>query len=292
MKRFVVFSAVLLLLVGLADRGLAQMSDQPGTLDRLRAEGGAFIIGYRTDAAPFSFAEGAEIKGYSVELCRRIADAVTERVNADTAQDVGVGYAPVTAANRFQMLREGAVDIVCGPTTLTLARQNEFDFSYLTFLTQAVLIAKKDRQVAGPFGEKVGAIANSTSLALLQNALASANAQDADLVQFASHDDGLSALRSGAIDSYFADRSILVGYAQADDTLTIIPGLTPIEQYALPMRGGDRELRLVANRVLAELYRSNEIDPIFQEAFPGARMADSMVFLYKTFSILDGEPLQ
>lgn len=282
-------------LLGGAFEASAHMSKAPGTIDRLRAGGGAFVIGYREDAAPFAYqqagAEGAAAaQGYSVDLCRAIGEAVKAEVGQDGGPAIDVAYEPVTAATRFAKLREGEIDILCGPTTLTLARQQEFDFSFLTFLTQGVLIFKNDREVDNVFGATVGAIENSTSLDLLKRSLDAEAAANTTIVEFASHDDGLAAIQSGAIDSYFGDRSILIQYAVEDESLTLATGLSPIEQYALPMRGGDRNLRLIANRTLAELYRTGAIEPIFKEAFPGARMADSLAFLYTTFSIVDGQP--
>lgn len=275
----------------------AQSADQPGVLERLTADGGAFVIGYRPDAAPFAYeardAAGAvEPKGYSVALCRRIGQEVQSRVSAAGGPAIEIAYEPVSAGNRFQKLREGAIDILCGPTTLTLARQEEFDFSFLTFLTQGVLLFKKEREVDNIFGNTVGVIGNSTSADVLERVLAAEGAASTELQAFGSHDEAFAALQSGALDSYFADRSIVVQYAASDDSLEIAAGVVPVEQYALPMRGGDRELRLIANSVLAKLYRSKEISAIFEEAFPNAAMAESLVYLYTSFSISDGRPPQ
>ena len=46
------------------------------TLDRIRADG-VIHLGYRAGAAPFSFKErDGKVRGYSVELCTRIASSL------------------------------------------------------------------------------------------------------------------------------------------------------------------------------------------------------------------------
>ncbi|MEE9267101.1 MAG: transporter substrate-binding domain-containing protein, partial [Gammaproteobacteria bacterium] len=70
-----------------------------GTLDRVR-DSGVFKIGYRTDAAPYSYKNTlGEATGYSVDLCRAVAVAVKQSLKM---KEISIKYVPVTAENRFK----------------------------------------------------------------------------------------------------------------------------------------------------------------------------------------------
>lgn len=275
----------------------AHPSGEAGTVARLAENGGAFVIGYRPDAFPFAFERGdltdaadpdEQIGGYSVELCRAIAAGVRESVAEMSGRAIEIRYEPVAAGDRFEKLRSGEIDILCGPTTLTLERQKVFDFSYLTFLTQGMLLHKG---TVDPLSGPIGVIENSTSKVVLETALRNQGLTDRPVVAFATHDAGLAALRAGEITGYFADRSIIVRLAVDDPTLTLTGGVTPVEPYALPVRAGDRALLLIANETLARLYRSGAIVAIFEAAFPGGKPSEGLQYLYASFGVLDGEPL-
>src|ERR1700757_585844 len=88
-----------------------------GTLDKAR-ENARLTFGYRADARPFSYTdELGKAAGYSVALCRRIADAVKAELNLPA---LAVEFVPVTSANRFDELQHGQIDLLCGTATPTL----------------------------------------------------------------------------------------------------------------------------------------------------------------------------
>jgi len=84
------------------------------------------------------------------------------------------------------------------------------------------------------------------------------------------HRGGLAALESGSIDAYASDRVILIGLAAtAKDPgqFAIAEQYLSYEPYAFMLRRGDAPFRLAVNRVLASLYRSGEIIPIYARWF-------------------------
>lgn len=265
---------------------------QGDTIERLKA-GDAFNIGYRVDAAPFSRALGAEelaqrranappsaeippAIGFSVDLCKRIAAAV----RAATRPDLEIAYIPVTAEDRFESLREGRVDILCGATTFTLSRQRAFDFSLFTFVTSASLLHRSGKVPRGFYGDRVGVIANSTSLATLR----AQNQQfepPIDIEEVPSHERGVELLRAGVIDSYFGDRVLLRQLMiESDGALSLSRLRLSNEPYALMTRKGDAELLFLVNRSLVDLYESEEIFDVFRRWFSGARPDPSLAYLY------------
>ena len=118
-------------------------------------------------------------------------------------------------------------------------------------------------------GKKIGIVPSTTTdgaiRAVLQKALV-----NAEIVPVTDHRGGLAALESGSIDAYASDRVILIGLAAtAKDPgqFAIAEQYLSYEPYAFMLRRGDAPFRLAVNRVLASLYRSGEIIPIYARWF-------------------------
>ena len=111
---------------------------QAGTLDEIK-KSGVFRIGYRANTLPFSFVdESGGPAGYSVALCLRIGAAVKEHLKLANLE---IKYFPVDMNNRFSAVANGEVDILCSATTITLSRQEQVDFTLMTFLTGGCLLS-------------------------------------------------------------------------------------------------------------------------------------------------------
>src|SRR5262249_30463281 len=101
-----------------------------GTLDRI-AQDKAIRIAYREDAPPFSYKDKiGEPSGFMVDLCRAVAKKLAEQRNLS---ELKVVYVPVTAADRFTAISQQKADLLCEPTTATLSRREQVDFSIPTF---------------------------------------------------------------------------------------------------------------------------------------------------------------
>jgi len=238
------------------------------TLDRVQSSG-AFRIGYRADTVPFAYRnEIGEAAGYMVELCRRVAVEVKSALSLDT---LDVRYVPVTAENRFDMIEKHEIDILCGPTTVTLPRRERVDFSLFTFVDGASVVFRADGP--GGFdelgGQKVGVRAGTTTEEALRNTL-SGMGLDAEVVAVDSHPDGLARLVGGELAAYFADRAILIGQLRgnpAREALRISDRYYTHESYALAFERGDDDFRLLVDVVLSRLYRSGDIADVFVATF-------------------------
>jgi ABC-type amino acid transport substrate-binding protein len=239
-----------------------------GTLERVR-DAGEFKIGYREDAAPFSYKnELGEIVGYSIDLCRLVAVQVKNRLSLE---DMKVTYVPVTAENRFEAIQEEQIDILCGPTSVTMSRRETVDFSIFTFVDGASVLYLTD----GPssfealVGQKVGVRRGTTTEEALNTTLEKLSL-DAEVVNVTDHADGLSKLEGGEVSAYFADQAILIYLAASSgtpDKLRLSDRHFTNEPYALALQRGDSDFRLLVDRTLVRLYRSGEIGPVFRNAF-------------------------
>src|SRR5260370_28630515 len=114
-------------------------SASAGTLDHI-GQDKAVRIAYPDDAPPFSYKDkiGAPA-GYMVDLCRAVAKKLAEQLQLPT---INVAYVPVTAADRFEAIRQQKADLLCEPTSATLSRRELVDFSIPTFLDAAALMGR------------------------------------------------------------------------------------------------------------------------------------------------------
>ena len=245
------------------------------TLDQVR-ESGILKIGYREDAAPFSYKNAiGQPAGYTVELCQGVATAIADDLGL---AQLALQYVPVTASNRFDAITGGQIDLLCGATTATLSRREVIDFSLGTFIDGGGVLLPVD--APGSFdqlaGQKVGVNAGTTTEAALGRAL-ERHGIEAEVVLVGSHEEGLAKLEAGEIAAYFGDQAILIFLAAGSatpDKLKLGEGQFTLEPYALGMRRGDDDFRLAVDRALSNIYRSGEASLIFRNNF-GAKAVPS-----------------
>jgi ABC-type amino acid transport substrate-binding protein len=244
----------------------------------------AIVIGYPRDAYPMAFeGDNGVAQGYSIDLCRRIAEEVGATLKMERIQ---VRYQPVTLAERFDAVASGKVDIECGSSTVTLSRLEKVDFTSLTFVDGGSLLVKKGsaiRGIASLVDETVAVIPNTTTDRALRDML-SRNFVNAKVVEVPDHAAGIKAVESGKASAYASDRVILVGLLtkSADPAaLELAPGQFSYEPYGFAIRRGDADFRLVANRALARLYRSEHMVRIFDKWFGKlGKPGDVLVLMY------------
>lgn len=236
-----------------------------GTLARIQ-KSGKIRIGYRQSEPPMSYLdENKKPAGYSIDICSCIAEAVEKKIG----KDIRIDYVPVTAQNRFTALADNTIDILCGSTTKTLARSGLVDFTQLTFVTGASLMTYGPDSAPGSgfAGKKIGVVKGSTTLQALQELLRETGTQ-ADIVAFSSADEGLNALRKKKIDAFSADQIVLIGMilnAPDRDAFIMNPSVFSFEPFALAVRRNDADFRLVADREIASLSRSNKLFDIYEK---------------------------
>ena len=268
---------------------LAFATAQAATLDHVKQDK-TLRIAYREDAPPFSFTDEAGLPaGFMVDLCRSIAKHIGADLNLP---DLKVAYVLVTAANRFDAIENGKADLLCEPTSETLSRRAQVDFSIPTFVDGASLLVGADAPAdfAALSGKKIGVLAGTTTEKSLRDTLASAGLV-ADITPAKTHQEGLAMLDKGEIVAYFADRAILAYLASksADPSkLRLANNYFSIEPYALALPHGDEDFRLAVDRALSHIYRSGEIAIVFAHTF-GDQMqpSDILKTLYSVSALPD-----
>src|SRR3954467_10606885 len=122
----------------------AQALAQDGTLKKIK-DPGSITIGHRDASLPFSYYDDKQQPiGYAMDLCHRIVDAVKKDLNMAKLE---TKYQLVTSANRIPLMANGTIDLECGSTTTSLARQKEVSFTITHFVTANRWVSKKSANV-------------------------------------------------------------------------------------------------------------------------------------------------
>jgi ABC-type amino acid transport substrate-binding protein len=235
------------------------------TLENIRKQG-IIRLGYIDGAVPFSYVgANGEPQGYSVDLCRAIADAIGEQLGMPRLK---TRWVKLTVQNRIDAVRRRQVDVECSTTTWTLARQKLVDFSLITFVDGGSILAKVDssgRRLADFGGKRIAVMGGTTTESALREAM-KRSLVAAELVRIKTREEGLELLRQGQVDGLASDRTTLIGVVvarAAGDAFKLLEEDFSIEQYALMLPRGDSDFRLAVNRALARLYRSGEIRRVY-----------------------------
>lgn len=240
--------------------------DFQGTMKEIQ-DSGKIKIGYRQSLPPMSFLNKDGIpSGYSVDLCNSIAEEVKEKIG----KDVDIEYVPVTSEDRFEALTSKKIDILCGSTTITLARRESVDFTNLTFVTGgAYLVFRKHKIKDNYDGKKIG-VEKYTRTAEALKKLFDEPESKVEIVLLNSKEEGFSALKKGEIDMLSADQVVLIGLALKEDNpgeFRLLSDIFSYDPIALAVRRNDADFRLLADRTLSNLYETKQIKTIYKKWF-------------------------
>ena len=252
---------------------------EPDTLQKIKSSN-TITLGYREDARPFAYTgDDGKPAGYSVELCTRIAATIARQLGLTNLQ---TKWVKVTPENRLTSVINGTIDLECGSTTASLARQEQVDFSLMTFVDGGSLLvtdASGVRGIATLDGKKVGVVPGTTTEKALTMAIAKRGVK-ATVVQVKNHAEGVAALDNKTIDAYASDRTLLIGMgrtSKSPEKLSLVDEYFSYEPHGFVLRRGDAAFRLAVNRGLAGMYRTGEVAPIFEKYFGSMTTAGPLI---------------
>jgi len=128
-------------------------------------------------------------------------------------------------------------------------------------------------------GKRVGIVPGTTTEKSLNEALKK-HAVTVTFVQVKDHAEGVAALDKGLADAYASDRVILIGVGRTSKDpakLSLVEEYFSYEPYGFMLRRNDSAFRLSVNRVLASLYRSGDVVPIYEKWFGSMSTAGNLI---------------
>ena len=155
-----------LLAVGIATAASAQ--DLTGTLKKIK-DTGSITIGYRESSIPFSYLDDKQQPiGYAMDLCMKVVDAVKADLKMPNLK---LNLQPVTSSNRIPLLQNGTIDMECGSTTNSVARQQQVSFGPTYFVINVSAAVKKSsgvKTLADLNGKTISTTSGTTAVPLLK----------------------------------------------------------------------------------------------------------------------------
>jgi glutamate/aspartate transport system substrate-binding protein len=250
-----------------------------GTLLKVRSAG-ALTIAYRESSIPFSYvsARGEPI-GYSIELCKKLAEAVGEALG----REIALKWLPVTSETRIEAIVSGRADLECGSTTNNLERQKLVAFSPVIFVSGTKLLVKRGstiRSYRNLAGKTVVVTAGTTNEKAMQET-ARRFKLDFRQVTARDHAQSYALLESGKADAFATDDVLLYGLVaqhKAQQQYQVVGEFLSYDPYGIMFRKGDAQLAALVQRAFHDLAEDGEIERQYKRWFlqrlPGGQSLD------------------
>jgi ABC-type amino acid transport substrate-binding protein len=248
-------------------------SDEPpvelgGTLAKVRASG-SVTIAYRASSIPFSFlSPRGEPIGYSIELCRKLVDAMAETVGRELA----IRWLPVTSETRIDAVASGGADLECGSTTSNLERARRVGFSPTIFVSGTKLMVKRGSRVKS-FRDLAGksvVVTSGTTNEETMRALARKFGVDYRIVVARDHAESFAELEAGRVDAFATDDVLLYGLIAshgARGRYDVVGEFLSYDPYSIMYRRGDAQLDRLVKDTFHDLAEDGEVERQYKRWF-------------------------
>ena len=255
-----------------AGAALAQSEDTPveltGTLAKVRAAS-AITIAYRESSVPFSYLSAKrEPIGYSIELCRKLAEAIGEAVGRELA----LKWLAVTSETRTEAITSGRADLECGSTTNNLERQKQVAFSPIIFVAGTKLLVKRGspvRSYRNLAGKTVVVTAGTTNEQAMQE-IARRFKIDFKIIKQKDHAESYARVAEGKADAFATDDVLLYGLVaqhKAQKEYQVVGEFLSYDPYGIMFRKGDTQLAELVKRAFHDLAEDGEIERQYKRWF-------------------------
>ena len=261
------------LLVLMQSPALAQPDDAApveltGTLAKVRAAR-AITLAYRESSVPFSYvsARGAPI-GYSIELCRKLADAIGEAVG----RELELKWLPVTSETRIDAIVSGRADLECGSTTNNLERRRQVAFSPVIFVAGTKLLVRRGSPIRSyrDLSGKVVVVTSGTTNEAAMREIARRFKVEFKLAAARDHADSYAQLEAGKADAFATDDVLLYGLVAdrgAQKKYQVVGEFLSYDPYGIMFRKGDAQLAELVQRAFHDLAEDGEIERQYKRWF-------------------------
>jgi glutamate/aspartate transport system substrate-binding protein len=252
----------------------------------------AVTIGFRESAAPFAYLnENKQASGYSIDVCNRITQEIGRKLNIP---HIETKYVPVTPQTRIPLIANGTVDIECGTTVNSLARQEQVDFSYAVALAEGRLLVKKTSDIHGlsDLNGKIVALAAGTTAERYVRAALDREKINVRVLQVRDNPEGLLAVNSQRVDAFVNDAVLLGGAlrtAQNKDDFALVGKPLSFEQVAFMVGKNNSGLLTLNNGTIARLLASGELQKLYDHWITpyGVPIAGEIEALFKIEAIAE-----
>ncbi|WP_225585040.1 amino acid ABC transporter substrate-binding protein [Acidovorax sp. ACV01] len=241
------------------------------TLARI-ASAGELRLGHREKSLPFSYKEATtgKVQGYTVDICLQIYEEIKKELKRP---DLRLKYLLVDGKNRITDVKDNVVDLECGGTANTAARQKEIAFSHHIFVASSAFLVRKNsgiKTLDDLQGKKIAVQAKTTNENLLK-ANERTFVRKFNYVPVDSTLDAVNALAKGDADAAFADDAgiwiPLTRLGKAMDEYQFLDKRLSVEPYSIGLRREDPKFKELVDRVTRRMIQSGEMTTLYKKWF-------------------------
>mgnify|MGYP000547705367 CR=1 FL=1 len=271
----------------------AEVSD---TMKRIEKTG-KLRVGLREGAVPFSYMDpkaGKQV-GFSVDMASLFAEYLSKHFD----KEITVKPFTVSPKTRIPMTSTGTVDIVCGSPTRTAARDKVIDFSIPFFFSDTTFLVSQDMEVTSLDdlnGKVIGAARGTTNIRVIRNLMDKGELEPADIHVVNDHPAGMLALRTGKIDAYSTDRSLLEGIrlkSKNPENWKTVGVSIAYEPYAYIVRQNDSQFRDFVNNTIVWSIKTGKFYELYDKWMgPAGELPMTMSEDYKTYLKMSVYPIE
>jgi len=239
-----------------------------GTLKKIR-DTGVVRIGFRENSPPFAFrAPDGKPVGYALDICEIVVDEII----AELGRDIRTEMRPITPENRFELVKNGDVDLECGSSTNNAERRKVVAFSPTMFITGTKLLVKRGSGIRSlkDLRGKTVVLTRGTVHAETIPRIAERQKLAINFVTAGDHNGSFELLASGKADAFANDEVQLYGMLaekRAASDFRVVGQFLTYADYALMLRKDDAEFEEVVRRAFERLAGSREIVAIYERWF-------------------------
>ena len=238
------------------------------TMDKIEKTG-KMKVGFREDSIPFAFIDpkvGKQV-GFSVDM----ANILAENLSTYFGKKIEIEPVTITTKTRIPMVVNGTIDVEMGSTTYTQEREDVVDFSLTFFFSETSFLVPKDSPIqtkADLNGQRLGGARGTTNLKAIEDQAAAGEYKPKEIVTTEGHAQGFLALKTGKIDAYATDRSLLEGLRMKDDNpgaWRTVDFAIAYEPYGYLMREGDSDFRDFVNNTILWTIKTGKFYQLYDK---------------------------
>jgi glutamate/aspartate transport system substrate-binding protein len=239
------------------------------TLQKIK-DAGTITIGHRDSSVPFSYLDDSQKPiGFSLELCNLVVAKIKARLGQP---DLKVAYQAVNSSNRIPLVKNGTVDIECGSTANTIARQQEVAYSVIFYAPQFKWISLKSSglKTTEDLKGKTVVITQGTNTAQFVAKLNAEKALGMKVLQGKDHAESFLLVETGRASAFMEDDILLAGLkatAGSPDNFALLTDAFPSDPYGVMMAKGDGEFKRLVDDALTEAMKSGQYDKLYTKWF-------------------------
>ncbi len=222
---------------------------------------GQINVGYRADAAPFSYDMQGQAVGYAIDLCKPIVDAM---IKASGRPDLRVRFIATPLDQAMRNLASGSLDLMCSNLTDTPARREQVAFSPPIFVDATRALVRRSAGVAQInqlAGKKVVTIARSTSADVIR-AYGEQNKLNLTILSATDGDAALGQLKLDWAQAFVRGEVALTlqwKTSAAAAEYTLLPERLQPEPLAIAFPRGDPGMAALAQSTLKSLHSQGQL---------------------------------